>query len=70
MVYHSYSPMTVAPTDFMTGMLSPVMRDSSQVERPENTFPSTGTFEPGTTFSRSPEITFTVNLKNIVQQVS
>ena len=48
------SPMTVEPTDFMTGMLSPVMRDSSQVDRPEKTFPSTGTLDPGTTFSRSP----------------
>lgn len=37
------------PFFFATGIDSPVISDSSHVECPYMTFPSTGTFAPGTT---------------------
>src|SRR5262249_37618825 len=39
------------------GMDSPVTMDSSSVDRPSNTIPSTGTFSPGRTRKRSPTCT-------------
>ena len=52
-------PLTVPPTrrspdSFSTGMGSPVIIDSSTVLLPSATTPSTGTFSPGRTRSRSP----------------
>ena len=47
-------PITVSATVFVTGMDSPVTIDSSSAERPSSTTPSTGTFSPGRTRSRSP----------------
>ena len=52
-------PFTVAPTSrspgrFSTGMGSPLTIDSSIVLVPSRTRPSTGTFSPGRTRSRSP----------------
>lgn len=37
------------PTDLTTGIDSPVISDSSHVEEPSITLPSTGTLSPGTT---------------------
>ena len=42
---------------FSTGIDSPVTSDSSSEERPSTTVPSTGTFSPGRTRSRSPMCT-------------
>ena len=52
-------PFTVAPTTrspgfFSTGMASPETIDSSTALVPSRTTPSTGTFSPGRTRSRSP----------------
>jgi hypothetical protein len=52
-------PLTVPPTTslpafFVTGIDSPVTRDSSTALAPSTTTPSTGTFSPGLTRSRSP----------------
>ncbi len=47
------APMTVSPGFFSTGMLSPVIIDSSMVEAPSITMPSTGTFSPGLTITIS-----------------
>ena len=46
--------MTVSPAVLVTGIDSPVTSDSSSEERPSSTVPSTGTFSPGRTRSRSP----------------
>ena len=40
---------TMSPGFLLTGMDSPVMRDSLTVEVPSSTSPSTGIFSPGTT---------------------
>jgi hypothetical protein len=48
------APMTRAPAAFSTGIGSPVSMDSSTLERPSATTPSTGTFSPGRTRSMSP----------------
>ena len=45
---------TPSPGFFSTGIGSPVTIDSSTALRPERTRPSTGTFSPGRTRSRSP----------------
>ena len=50
-------PVTVSPSVFATGNGSPVTIDSSTVVAPERTEPSTGTFSPGRTRSRSPGAT-------------
>ncbi len=50
-------PMTFAPTSLSTGIDSPVTIDSSSVEWPSITSPSTGTLSPGRTRSRSPTAT-------------
>ena len=47
-------PITLAPAALETGMGSPVMLDSSTDPVPSITAPSTGTFSPGRTRSRSP----------------
>ncbi len=43
-----------APASLVTGMGSPVIEDSSTALRPSTSTPSTGTFSPGRTRSRSP----------------
>ncbi|MNV18330.1 hypothetical protein D3C71_1091520 [compost metagenome] len=50
----SVAPITASPTAFATGTGSPVSIDSSMEERPSTTVPSTGTFSPGRTRTRSP----------------
>ena len=47
-------PVTRSPAAFSTGIGSPVTIDSSTALRPSSTTPSTGTFSPGRTRSRSP----------------
>lgn len=47
---------TVVPIDFSTGMLSPVIIDSSILEFPNVIVPSTGTFSPGFTRMVSPSV--------------
>ncbi len=51
------APTTLSPGFFSTGMGSPVSIDSSTLERPSSTSPSTGTFSPGRTRRRSPTCT-------------
>ena len=51
------APATVAPGVFSTGIDSPVSIDSSTAEAPSMTTPSTGTFSPGRTRTRSPTCT-------------
>ena len=48
------APMTSSPSSLLTGMGSPVSIDSSTVEEPPTTTPSTGIFSPGRTRTRSP----------------
>ena len=55
----SVPPVTVAPAVFSTGTGSPVSSDSSTVDWPSSTMPSTGTDSPGRTRSLSP--TWTVS---------
>ena len=50
----SVPPVTWVPGVFSTGTGSPVSSDSSTVERPSTTRPSTGTASPGRTRRRSP----------------
>ena len=50
-------PMTESPAVLVTGIDSPVTSDSSTVDRPSSTVPSTGTASPGRTRSRSPSRT-------------
>ena len=47
-------PMTLLPAFFDTGIASPVMNDSSAVDRPKTTRPSAGILAPGSTLSVSP----------------
>ena len=53
-VWFIVPPMTPSPAVFVIGIDSPVTSDSSSEERPSSTMPSTGTFSPGRTRSRSP----------------
>ena len=46
--------MTVSPGPLSTGMDSPVRADSSTLDAPSTTTPSTGTEAPGRTSTRSP----------------
>jgi hypothetical protein len=46
--------MTSSPGPFSTGIDSPVSIDWSTLEAPSVTMPSTGTFSPGRTRTRSP----------------
>jgi len=48
------APVTLSPGFFSAGRGSPVIMDSSTALRPSSTTPSTGTFSPGRTRSRSP----------------
>ncbi len=50
-------PITLSPVIFSIEILSPVTIDSSTVEDPSITFPSTGIFSPGFTIITSPSIT-------------
>ena len=56
-VWFRVPPMTVSPVALVTGIDSPVTSASSREERPSTTMPSTGTFSPGRTRSRSPSWT-------------
>ena len=47
-------PVTRSPSAFSTGIDSPVTMDSSTLDRPSVTTPSTGTDSPGRTRSTSP----------------
>ena len=53
-VWLSVAPTTRSPGPLSTGRGSPVSMDSSKVERPSSIRPSTGTFSPGRTRTRSP----------------
>ncbi len=48
------APMTSLPGSFLTGILSPVIIDSSTADFPSLTIPSTGIFSPGRTITTSP----------------
>jgi hypothetical protein len=52
------APMSRSPSALATGMGSPVTMDSSTLLLPPTTTPSTGTFSPGRTRSRSPGCTW------------
>ncbi len=56
------APISSSSFDFSTGMLSPVIIDSSTDELPESTTPSTGTFSPGRTISSSPTRTCSIGI--------
>ena len=51
------APMTRSPGALLHRHGSPVIIDSSTLERPSSTTPSTGTFSPGRTRRRSPTCT-------------
>ena len=53
----SVAPMTVSPGPFWTGIASPVSIDSFTADAPSTTTPSSGTFSPGRTRTRSPTTT-------------
>ncbi len=55
------APMTVLPTFFSTGILSPVSIDSSTEELPLIIMPSTGIFSPGRTTIVSPAMTCSIS---------
>ena len=52
------APVTRSPTFLTTGILSPVIKDSSTCDEPSITIPSTGIFSPARTTIRSPTMTF------------
>ena len=58
--------MTVSPTVFSTGMLSPVSADSSRPDEPSTITPSTGTLEPGRTQTMSPTCTCSMGTETVV----
>jgi len=51
------APVTPSPGFFITGNDSPVTIDSSTLELPSTTSPSTGITSPGRTDTRSPTLT-------------
>ena len=53
----SVPPMTLSPSDFVSGIDSPVTIDSSIALRPSMIVPSTGTLSPGRTRKVSPAFT-------------
>jgi hypothetical protein len=55
-VWLTVAPVTLLPADFSTGIDSPVIIDSSTLEPPSTTTPSTGTLAPGRTRRRSPAL--------------
>ena len=48
-VWFTDPPMTVQPTDLVTGFDSPVIKDSLTHEVPDNTIPSQGILDPAFT---------------------
>ncbi len=58
------APMTSSPGFFSTGMLSPVIIDSSTADRPSRTTPSTGIFSPGRTMTMSPTTTCSMGMSD------
>ena len=56
-VWLTVPPVTRLPTDFSAGIGSPEIIDSSTLERPSVTTPSTGIFAPGFTRRTSPTTT-------------
>ena len=50
-------PINLSPVSLVTGMLSPVTKDSSTALRPDSTTPSTGILSPGRTRNSSPTCT-------------
>jgi hypothetical protein len=56
------APITLSPARLVTGNGSPVSIDSSSELVPSTTTPSTGTFSPGRTRSRSPTWTFAIGM--------
>jgi hypothetical protein len=54
----SVAPISLSPARLLTGIGSPVSIDSSTALAPSVTVPSTGTFSPGRTRSRSPTCTW------------
>ncbi len=63
-------PVTREPGDFSTGRLSPVSMDSSAVEMPSYTWPSTGKEEPGLTMIISPTATSSRGTSNSLPSFS
>lgn len=57
-VWFTVPPMTGSPAALVTGIDSPVTMDSSNVDRPSCTAPSTGMDSPGRTRNRSPTCTW------------
>jgi hypothetical protein len=62
----SVAPITFAPGAFSTVIGSPVSIDSSTLDRPSITSPSTGTFSPGRTRRRSPTCTWVSGMSSSV----
>ena len=60
------APITADPGALATGRLSPVTIDSSTSDSPDSTSPSTGTFAPGRTSTRSPTSTSAVGTSTSV----
>ena len=58
------APITLLPTVFSTGILSPVSIASSTAVAPSITSPSTGNFSPGLTITISPTITSSIGITN------
>ena len=61
----SVAPKTESPAALSTGRLSPVSIDSSSVEWPSVMAPSTGTFSPGRTSTRSPMATSCTGMSTV-----
>jgi hypothetical protein len=61
-VWLMVAPITVSPARLVTGMGSPLTIDSSTDELPSTTSPSTGTFSPGRTTTRSPATTASIGM--------
>ena len=59
------APTTVSPTFFSTGILSPVIIDSSIADEPLVISPSTGTFSPGRTKIVSPLTTCSIGISSV-----
>jgi hypothetical protein len=60
-------PIRCSPGPLLTGGDSPVRSDSSTLERPSSTSPSTGTLSPGRTRSRSPACTWSSGISSSPQ---
>ncbi len=64
------APMSLSPARLLTGRGSPVSIDSSSELLPSTTTPSTGTFSPGRTRSRSPTCTWVSGTSSSVPSVA